>query len=194
MVDHASRNLFEIGEDAWKHYIASRTEHRWIESNHLPGFDNVAKYVETAENLMIRTVNQKPHYFLALLVAQNKKTVYQTDLLRICQCVYLQDIRESETLKKRAGKVQDKDFDANYGGRKNIVKSSPVQQPILPQLHTILNDGVYGRSPLANDRQYFVFCKQGPIGIGNNQSKTNAADQLLHMRQTQHSNARESLS
>ena len=39
-----------------------------------------------------------------------------------------------------------------------------------------------------------MFCKQGPIGIGNNQSKTDAADQLLHMRQNQHSDARESLS
>ena len=50
MVDHALRNLFDIGEDAWSKYIASRTERRWIEPDHLPGFDNVAKYVETTEN------------------------------------------------------------------------------------------------------------------------------------------------
>ena len=69
-----------------------------------------------------------------------------------------------------------------------------MQQPIPPQLRTILNDGVDERSPLANDMKHFVFCKQGLIGIGNNQFKTYAADQLLHMRQTQHSNARKSLS
>ena len=39
-----------------------------------------------------------------------------------------------------------------------------------------------------------MFVKQGPIGIGNNQSKTQAADQLLHMRQTQHSDNLELLS
>ena len=61
-------------------------------------------------------------------------------------------------------------------------------------MRTILNDGVDETSPLANDTQQLVFGKQGPIGIGNSQSKTDAADQLLHMRQTQYSNARESLS
>ena len=69
MVDHAPRNLFDIGEDAWSKYITSRTRHWCIEPNNLPGFNNVAKYVKTTENPMIRTINQKPHYFLALLVA-----------------------------------------------------------------------------------------------------------------------------
>ena len=57
-----------------------------------------------------------------------------------------------------------------------------------------MNNGVDERSPLANDTQHFVFLKQDSFGIGNNQSKTDAADHLLHMRQTQHSNACELLS
>ena len=65
-----------------------------------------------------------------------------------------------------------------------------MQQPISP----ILNDGGDERSPLANDTQLYVFCKQGSIGIGNNQSKSQTADHLLQMRQTQHSNNHELLS
>ena len=77
MLDIEPKNLFDIGEDAWKRYTASRAEQDWIDPDHLPSFNNVTKYVDSTENHMAKTIIQKPHYFMALLAAQNKKTIMQ---------------------------------------------------------------------------------------------------------------------
>ena len=75
MLDIEPKNLFDIGEDAWNKCIASRAGQNWIDPDHLPRFESVTKYVDSTENSMAKTIIQKPHYFMALLVAQNKNTI-----------------------------------------------------------------------------------------------------------------------
>ena len=100
MLDIGPKNLFDIGEDTWKKYIASRAGQKWIDPDYLPSFDNVTKYVDSTENPMAKTIIQKPHYFMALLESQNKKTITQPYFLDVCNYVYQQDIKFSVTPKK----------------------------------------------------------------------------------------------
>ena len=73
MLNIEPKNLFDIGEDAWKNFIASKAGQSWIDSYHLNSFESVTKYVDSTENSMAKTIIQKPHYFMALLVAQTRK-------------------------------------------------------------------------------------------------------------------------
>ena len=83
MLDIEPKNLFDIGEDAWKKFIASRAGQDWIDPDHLPSFKSVTKYFDSTENPMAKTIIQKPYYFMALLVAQNKKTITQPHFLNV---------------------------------------------------------------------------------------------------------------
>ena len=88
MLDIEPKNLFDIGEDAYKKFIASRVGQDLIDPDHLTIFKSVTKYVDYKENPMATTIIQKPHYFMALLVIQNKKTITQPYFLNIWNYVY----------------------------------------------------------------------------------------------------------
>ena len=82
------KNLFDIDKNTCKNYIESRKEQSWIDPDHLPNFGNTAKYVESTENSIARAIVRKSHYFMDLLVIQNKKTILEPSVLEICKFIY----------------------------------------------------------------------------------------------------------
>ena len=128
MLDIDPKNLFDIGEDAWKGYILSRAGQDCIDPNNLPSFDNVTKYVDSTENPMAKVIIQNPHYFMAFLVAQNKNKITQPYFLNICNHVYQQDIKASGTPKKSASNVQDSSGESDGIGKPKAVTHQSLKQ------------------------------------------------------------------
>ena len=58
---------------------------------------------------------------MALLVAQNKKTITQPYFLNVCNFVYQQDIKASGTPKKSASNFQDSGDESDNGGKPKAV-------------------------------------------------------------------------
>ena len=109
-------------------YIESRKEQTWIHPDHLPSINKVTKYVKTTENPISKVIVRKLHYFMALLVIQNKKTILEPSMLEICEFIYQQDITASDTSKKSTSNVEDKGCESDDRGGKPRVLSSPVQK------------------------------------------------------------------
>ena len=76
---------------------------------------------------MATAIIQEPHYFMALLVAQNKKTITQPYFLNICNFVYQQDIKASGIPKNSASNVQDSGGESDGGGKPKAV-TNPKQK------------------------------------------------------------------
>ena len=129
MLDIEPKNLVDIREAVWKRYIASRARQDWIDPDHLSSFESVTKYVDSTENLIAKTIIQKPNYFMALLVAQNKKTITQPYFLDVCNFVYQQDIKASGTPKKLASNVQDSNDESDRDGKKVDTWYLQLQRP-----------------------------------------------------------------
>ena len=60
-------------------------ENTWLDPSHLPDFRQILANIDSSANPVYKAVANKPHYMRALFVAQIKVSVWQDDLLKICE-------------------------------------------------------------------------------------------------------------
>ena len=132
---------------------------------------------------MATAIIQKPHYFMAFLVAQNKKTITQPCFLNVCNFVYQQDIKASVTPKKLASNVQDSSDESDGGGKPKAV-THPKQKQNTHEYGGLLGKNIGEVSAIANTTQQLLFTSQGPNAIERSQFEAQAADHLVYMRKS----------
>ena len=87
IVDQKPTYLFDVGDSGCKEHLDALPESTWLDPQHLPDFGQILANVNSSANPVYQAVVNKPHYMRALFVAQIKGSVWQDNLLKICEFI-----------------------------------------------------------------------------------------------------------
>ena len=97
-------------------------ESTWLDPQHLLDFGQILHHVDSPANPVYQAVVNKTHYMWDMFVAQIKRSVWQDDLLEICEFMNGQPITKS----KDKGANKNKSKNQQSPGEAEARTQSPV--------------------------------------------------------------------